>query len=126
AFLLPGITEGTVSAEAGGEFVTSFSKDAAVQKVQEYMSTPDFANARVKLGGVISANNGADPSLASSQFLTDAMKTLQNKSTVVRFDASDLMPASVGSGSFWKGMVNWIDGRPTDQVLKDIQAGYQD
>ena len=126
AFLLPGIKEGDVSAEAGGEFVTAFSDDPAVVKVQEYMSTPDFANARVKLGGVISANNGADPSLASSQFLTDAMKTLQSKDTTVRFDASDLMPASVGSGSFWKGMVNWIDGRPTDQVLKDIQAGYQD
>jgi alpha-glucoside transport system substrate-binding protein len=35
------------------------------------------------------------------------------------------MPATVGSGSFWKGMVNWIDGEPTDKVLSDIQAGYQ-
>ncbi len=52
------------------------------------------------------------------------MKTLQDQNTVVRFDASDLMPATVGSGSFWKGMVSWIDGKPTDQVLSDIQAGY--
>jgi alpha-glucoside transport system substrate-binding protein len=125
AFILPGIKAGASSVEAGGEFVAAFSKSAAVQKVQEYMSTPEFADARVKLGGVISANNGADPSLASSQFLTDAMKTLQNKDTVARFDASDLMPATVGSGSFWKGMVNWIDGTPTDQVLSAIQAGYQ-
>lgn len=124
AFILPGITEGAQSVEAGGEFVASFSDSAAVQKVLEYMSSPDFANARVKLGGVISANKGADPSLASSAFLTDAMKTLQDQNTVVRFDASDLMPATVGSGSFWKGMVSWIDGKPTDQVLSDIQAGY--
>jgi len=74
---------------------------------------------------VISANNGADASLASSQFLSDAMKTLQDPKTVARFDASDLMPATVGSGSFWKGMVNWVDGTPTDQVLSAIQAGYQ-
>jgi len=125
AFILPGIKEGASSVEAGGEFVAAFSDKPAVQKVQEFMSSPDFANARVKLGGVISANNGADPSLASSPFLTDAMKTLQNKSTVVRFDASDLMPATVGSGSFWKGMVNWIDGTPTSDVLSAIQAGYQ-
>ena len=124
AFILPGITEGAQSVEAGGEFVASFSDSAAVQKVLEYMSSPDFANARVKLGGVILANKGADPSLASSAFLTDAMKTLQDQNTVVRFDASDLMPATVGSGSFWKGMVSWIDGKPTDQVLSDIQAGY--
>lgn len=126
AFVLPGMTEGETSIEGGGEFVTVFSDSKAVQQVAEYMSTPEFADARVKLGGVISANSGADPSLASSEFLTDAMKLLQNKDTVFRFDASDLMPATVGSGSFWKGMVNWIDGRPTDQVLSDIQAGYQD
>ncbi|MEO6532993.1 MAG: carbohydrate ABC transporter substrate-binding protein [Pseudolysinimonas sp.] len=125
AFLLPGIKSGSSAAEAGGEFVAAFSSKKAVQMVQEFMSTPDFANARVKLGGVISANNGADPSLASSQFLTDTMKTLQDPKTTVRFDASDLMPATVGSGSFWKGMVNWVDGTPTDQVLSAIQAGYQ-
>jgi alpha-glucoside transport system substrate-binding protein len=125
AFILPGIKEGASSVEAGGEFVAAFSSKKAVQMVQEYMSSPDFANARVKLGGVISANSGADASLASSPFLTDAMKTLQNPKTVVRFDASDLMPATVGSGSFWKGMVNWVDGTPTDQVLAAIQAGYK-
>ncbi|OZD39120.1 sugar ABC transporter substrate-binding protein [Rhodococcus sp. 06-1477-1B] len=124
AFLLPGVTEGKLAVEGGGEFVTAFSDDANVQKVVEFMSTPDFANARVKLGGVISANKGADASLASSEFLTEAMKTLQDPNTTLRFDASDLMPATVGSGSFWKGMVSWIDGTPTDQVLSDIQTGY--
>lgn len=124
AFLLPGVKEGELAVEGGGEFVAAFSEDPNVQKVVEFMSTPDFANARVKLGGVISANKGADPSLASSEFLTEAMKTLQDPSTTLRFDASDLMPATVGAGSFWKGMVSWIDGTPTDQVLSDIQAGY--
>jgi len=124
AFLTPGVTEGELAVEGGGEFVAAFSDDESVQKVVEYMSTPEFSDARVKLGGVISANKGADPSLASSEFLTEAMQTLQDPSTTVRFDASDLMPATVGSGSFWKGMVSWIDGTPTDQVLSDIQTGY--
>ncbi|MCC4249971.1 MULTISPECIES: ABC transporter substrate-binding protein [Microbacterium] len=124
AFLLPGVTEGEQSVEGGGEFVAAFSDDEAVQKVVEFMSTPEFADARVKLGGVISANKGADPSLASSEFLQEAMKVVQDPSTTLRFDASDLMPATVGAGSFWKGMVSWIDGTPTDEVLSNIQAGY--
>lgn len=124
AFLLPGVKEGEQSVEGGGEFVATFSDDANVQKVAEFMSSPEFADARVKLGGVISANKGADPSLASSEFLQEAMKVVQNPDTTLRFDASDLMPATVGAGSFWKGMVSWIDGTPTDQVLSDIQAGY--
>ncbi|WP_375385684.1 ABC transporter substrate-binding protein [uncultured Microbacterium sp.] len=124
AFVLPGVKEGANTIEVGGEFVTGFSDNAATQAVLEYMSTPEFANARVKLGGVISANLNADPSLASSKFLTEAMTLLQDAGTTVRFDASDLMPATVGSGSFWKGMVSWIDGKDQATVLSDIQAGY--
>lgn len=124
AFILPGVSEGELAIEGGGEFVATFSDSEAVQQVAEFMSTPEFADARVELGGVISANKGADPSLASSEFLKEAMETLQDPNTTVRFDASDLMPATVGSGSFWKGMVDWIDGKSTDQVLSDIQAGY--
>ena len=125
AFILPAVTEGELAVEGGGEFVATFTDDDAVQQVAEFMTTPEFADARVKLGGVISANKGADPSLASSEFLTEAMEVLQDPSTTLRFDASDLMPATVGSGSFWKGMVSWIDGTPTDQVLTEIQAGYE-
>jgi alpha-glucoside transport system substrate-binding protein len=125
AFVLPGFEAGGSKAiEVGGEYVAGFSDDAATQKVLEFMSGPDFANARVALGGVISANKGADPSKASSVFLQDAMKLVQDDTVSIRFDASDLMPATVGSGSFWKGMVDWIDGKDTATVLSDIQAGY--
>ena len=124
AFVLPGMQEGESQVEAGGEFVAAFNDNEATQKVQEFMTSADFANARVKLGGVISANKKADPSNASSEFLTDAMKLLQDEKTTVRFDASDLMPATVGSGSFWKGMVDWVDGKDQATVLSDIQAGY--
>jgi len=124
AFVLPGYEEGAATIEVGGEFVTAFSDDAATQQVLEYMSSPEYADALVTNGGVISANLNADPSLASSEFLTEAMTLLQDENTTVRFDASDLMPSTVGSGSFWKGMVSWIDGKDTETVLSDIQAGY--
>ncbi|MGB4137960.1 MAG: carbohydrate ABC transporter substrate-binding protein [Microbacterium sp.] len=125
AFIMPGLKEGALQVEGGGEFVAGFNENEATQKVLEFMASSDFADARVKLGGVISANKKADPTLASSEFLQDAMKIMQDDNTVFRFDASDLMPATVGSGSFWKGMVDWIDGKATDQVLSDIQAGYE-
>lgn len=125
AFVMPGYEEGSATIEVGGEFVVAFSDSTDTEKVLEFMSTPEFADARVSEGGSISANLNADPSLASSQFLTEAMELLQNPNTTVRFDASDLMPATVGSGSFWKGMVDWIDGKDQATVLSDIQAGYE-
>ncbi len=126
AFVLPGYEAGSATIEVGGEFVTAFSDDAATQAVLEYMSTAAWADERVALGGNISANLNADPSLASSEFLTEAMTLLQDPNTTVRFDASDLMPSTVGAGSFWRGMVDWIDGKDTETVLSDIQAGYDD
>ena len=39
----------------------------------------------------------------ASVVLTEASKTGTG-----RFDASDLMPAAVGSGSFWTEMVNYV------------------
>ena len=42
-----------------------------------------------------------------------------------RFDASDLMPAAVGAGSFWTGMTAWFaEDKPTADVLKQIQADW--
>lgn len=125
AFIMPGMDEGSLQVEGGGEFVAGFNDNAATVKVLEFMASADFANARVKLGGVLSANKKADASNASSPFLQEAMEIMQDDATVFRFDASDLMPSTVGSGSFWKGMVDWVDGKSTDEVLSNIQAGYE-
>ena len=129
AFIMPpfeggGSSDGAV-VTGGGEIVAAFDDSEATQKVQEFLSSAEWANNRVALGGVISANKGLDPSKASSNILKEAISILQADTTTFRFDASDLMPSAVGAGTFWKGMVDWVDGKSTDQVLSDIQAGYE-
>ena len=54
----------------------------------------------------------------------DIAQILVNAS-VFRFDASDLMPAEVGSGTFWTGMLNYVSG-DTDvaKTLKTIDASW--
>ena len=42
-----------------------------------------------------------------------------------RFDASDLMPAVVGAGTFWRGMAEWTGGdKDLDDVLKEIDESW--
>jgi alpha-glucoside transport system substrate-binding protein len=43
-----------------------------------------------------------------------------------RFDASDLMPTEVGAGSFWTGMVEYMQGGQDalPGVLDDIEASW--
>lgn len=108
----------------GGEIVAAFDDSEATVKVQEYLSSPEWANSRVSLGGVISANKGLDPASASSPILQQAIGILQDEATTFRFDASDLMPGAVGAGTFFKGMVDYVNGTDLDTVLEQIESGW--
>ena len=66
----PAEEAGAGAVTGGGEIVGAFSNDADTSKVQEYLSSADWANSRVSLGGVISANKGLDPANASSVILS--------------------------------------------------------
>jgi alpha-glucoside transport system substrate-binding protein len=41
-------------------------------------------------------------------------------------DSSDLMPAAVGSGSFWTGTLDYVGGENLDAVLATIEASAAD
>jgi len=124
AFVLPGLEAGSNAVTGGGEIVGAFSDDPSTVAFLEYLSSPEWANTRVKLGGVISANKGLDPANASSGILTQAIGILQDPNTTFRFDASDLMPGAVGAGSFWKGMVAWVGGTPVEEVAQQIESAW--
>ena len=42
----------------------------------------------------------------------------------VRFDGSDLQPAQVGAGSFWQGIVDYIQGGDLDTLLSNIDQTW--
>ena len=124
AFLTPGVEAGASAVTGGGEVVAAFTDRPEVQAVQTYLSSDTWANTRVKLGGVLSANSGLDASNASSELLTEAIGILQDPNTTFRFDASDLMPAAVGSDTFFKGMVAWVGGQDTQTTVDAIEASW--
>lgn len=125
AFLTPPANAGDpVSVTGGGEFVGAFNDDEATAALQAFLSSPEWANIRVELGGVISANKGLDPSVAGSDIGRQSIEILQGTDTEFRFDGSDLMPAAVGTASFFTEMVNWIGGKDTAQVLSDIDSTW--
>ncbi|MFB4350131.1 ABC transporter substrate-binding protein [Microbacterium sp. CR_7] len=124
AFMLPGESADDKAVTGAGEIVGAFTDKEATQKVLAYLSSPEWANSRVSLGGVTSANNGLDPANAKDPILQETIKILQDPDTTFRFDASDLMPGAVGAGTFWKGIVAWVNGTSTDEVLTQIETGW--
>jgi alpha-glucoside transport system substrate-binding protein len=124
AFMLPPVTTGVIPVTGGGDFVAAFSNDSDTQKVQQYLSSTEWATSRTSLGGAISPDKSLAPGSASSPLLQESIELLQSPDTIFRFDASDLMPSIVGSGSFWTGMVNWVKGSSTTKVLKTIDGTW--
>jgi len=76
----------------------------------------------------ISPNVNVAPSCYANQILADAsaVTTAAIQSGNARFDASDAMPSAVGSGSFWTGMVKYMQGGPDSLqgVLDDIEKSW--
>jgi alpha-glucoside transport system substrate-binding protein len=127
AFKLPAVSSSTSTpVEGGGEFVTAFSDDAATQAVQNYVSSPEWADSRIKVApGWVSANQKVDQSLYTDPIDKLSAKYLADPNATFRFDASDAMPAAVGSGEFWKQMVAWFgQGKSTTSVAQAIDAAW--
>ncbi|MFR9775169.1 ABC transporter substrate-binding protein [Micromonospora sp. MS34] len=108
----------------GGEFVAAFADRPEVQAVQTYLASGEYANSRAKIGDWVSANKKLDINNVPNPVDKLSVQILQDPKTVFRFDGSDLMPAAVGAGTFWKGMVDWINGKDTATVLNGIESSW--
>ncbi|MFD0259866.1 ABC transporter substrate-binding protein [Kitasatospora indigofera] len=127
AFHLPAVNPAVPNpVEGGGEFLAAFSDRPEVQAVQDYLSSSDWASSRVKTAsGWVSANQGVDKSLYTDPIDQLSASKLTDPTATFRFDASDLMPAAVGSGQEWKSLTAWFaEGQSIQRVTADIDAAW--
>ncbi|HEU4356318.1 MAG TPA: ABC transporter substrate-binding protein [Actinomycetota bacterium] len=101
--------------------VTDFLNQFMAEKIQCAMGGSE-ASSR------ISPNINVGPDCYANQILADASVVLTDALAggTGRFDASDMMPAEVGSGSFWTGMVRYMQEGPDSlqSVLDEIEASW--
>ncbi|MBI1378279.1 MAG: extracellular solute-binding protein [Frankiales bacterium] len=126
AFYLPQISDSIPTPiVGGGEFVTAFANRPEVQAFQTFLSSPEFASEKVKLGGWVSANSGVDLSLYQDPISKLSAQYLTKTDATFRFDASDLMPAAVGAGAEWKQLTAWFaTDQSTQTTLQNIDAAW--
>jgi alpha-glucoside transport system substrate-binding protein len=123
-FYFPGVSADQTPALGGGEFVGAFSDAPATQVVQYFLTTPEWNNAKAALGGWFSPNLGLDTANVEDPVNKVAVEILQN-ATTFRFDGSDVMPAEVGAGSFWREMTAWVaEDKSNQDVLDAIEATW--
>ena len=114
--------------EGGGDIAAMFTKgDANVTKVlKELTEDPTFGApwAGPSDRGFLSPHKDFDVSKYGND-ITKSIAKIAYTASGIRFDGSDSMPAKVGAGSFWKGMVAFTSGQQDEAAtLKAIDDSW--
>lgn len=127
AFYFPSMSADSKPVLGGGEFAAAFSDRPEVQAFQAYLASPEWSNAKADAtpnGGWLSANNKLDANKLVKPVDKLSYEILTDPAATFRFDGSDLMPGAVGSGSFWTGMTDWINGKGTQEIADAIEKSW--
>ena len=109
----------------GGDQFMMFEDRPEVRAFMEYLATAESAQAWIEIGGFVSPNQSVPLDWYTS-YPNDELAAILNGASTFRFDASDTMPAEVGNGTFWSGMVDWVaaNGEDTEGVFEQIEASW--
>ncbi|NBF41017.1 MAG: extracellular solute-binding protein [Spirochaetes bacterium] len=123
-FYLPPIDEEEGRAVlTAGDILSPMTDDPATAAAMRYLSEGLSTRAWVESGTMVSPHNDVDLDWYPNEWSRGYAEILSNADTV-RFDASDLMPGQVGTGSFWTGMTNWVSGSDLETVLQNIDESW--
>jgi alpha-glucoside transport system substrate-binding protein len=121
----PAASSGTPPLLVGGNLAVPLAEGDAVDQAMRLLAGPELATLLNESGVFLSPNLEAlDGATSSIDPVTQRLLDLVATSSVVRFDGSDLMPPSVGTGTFWQGMRSFFAGEPVSSVLAEIEAGW--
>ncbi|MDG3040104.1 ABC transporter substrate-binding protein [Roseicyclus marinus] len=92
----------------GAGTVWAITEDSEASRVMiEFLKTPIAHEIWMAQSGFLTPHTGVDTSLYGDDTLRGMGEILLG-ATSFRFDASDLMPAEIGAGAFWTGMVEYL------------------
>jgi len=108
-----------------GDLIGVFNDTPEALEFANYLASAEAQEIWCGVLGKIAVNKTVDPSIYPDPITAQAAGLVAEAETF-RFDGSDLMPAAVGSGTFWSGVLDYISGIPLDTVLEAIEASAVD
>jgi alpha-glucoside transport system substrate-binding protein len=125
-FYLPPIDEELGRPVLGaGDLFSPMQDRPEVRAAMRYLSTGESTRAWLESGGFVSPHN--DTPLDWYPTVTDrGIAEILLDATTFRFDASDLMPGSVGAGTFWTEVTAYVNDEDADldQLLTNIDQSW--
>jgi alpha-glucoside transport system substrate-binding protein len=104
----------------GGDLAVQFRRSPEIDAFMTFLAGPDTGAPWASAGGFLSPKSTFDP----TNYRTDDERRLAQLLTDaddVVFDASDEMPAEIGSDLLWSGITLWVNGQITyDELAADL------
>ncbi len=109
----------------GAGTVWAITQDSeAARELIKFLQKPQAHEIWMARKGFLTPHKGVNTDVFGDPTLKK-MNDILLGATTFRFDGSDLMPGGVGAGSFWTGMVDYVSGKPAQQVADEIQASWE-
>jgi alpha-glucoside transport system substrate-binding protein len=106
---------------SAGDLFGMFNDTPAARSLIEWLAGPESQEIWASRGGFISANTDVDTAVYPDPVIRQAAELLV-EADIVRFDASDMMPAAVND-AFWAGALEFVENPDNlDQILENIEA----
>ncbi len=105
-----------------GDIASPMTDRPEVRAVMRFIADPEGLGRWVEEGGLVSPH--LDAELDWYPEVEREFAEIFLEAEAFRFDAADMMPGPVGTGTFWEGVVDWTQGDDLDDVLPAIDAGF--
>jgi len=103
-----------------GDMVAVFNDTPQAMKLAEFLASPAAQELWAQKLGKIAVNTKVSMDIYPDPIIKKAAEFMA-EAEVFRFDGSDMMPTAVGSGSFWTGIMDYVNGEDLDDVLATIE-----
>ncbi|WP_374456107.1 ABC transporter substrate-binding protein [Nocardioides sp.] len=108
----------------GGDYAAVFNgNDEDAAEFMRFLTSDAFGAEWAQAGGWLSPHTTFDVSNYPNE-TTRQIAAMAYEASATSYDASDLMPKTVGSGTFWTEMVKWIDGASTQATTDALEDSW--
>jgi alpha-glucoside transport system substrate-binding protein len=108
----------------GADLAALFNgNDEDAIEVMRFLTSDQFGKEWAQAGGWLSPHTTFDLDNYPNETTKEIAEAAYAAPEFV-FDGSDVMPKEVGSGTFWTGMVSWLQGQSSQQTTDAIEASW--
>ncbi|MEF7617162.1 extracellular solute-binding protein [Aquincola sp. MAHUQ-54] len=123
-FVLPGRSAAHTELLVAGDIAAALNTRPETMAVLRHMASADFARRRAAAGAYLSAHAQVTPNSYADP-LSGRLAEVWRRASVMRMDASDLMPPAVGTAAFWTAMIDHLQGSPVPDATAGIDRAWR-